>query len=247
MKKIIRTWRLLFGVALLTTMPATGVWADHRPGTCGDTAHLGLDVPCACGDTVVTDTILDSSDPVLEGGCFPVGLVIAGGVTLDAHALNPPGPGLCDSSRGFTTGIEILGNDVTISHGIIRGCGTAIFGFLSGTTIERVTARDGETGFFMFGNNHTFRNNLCQDNSAQGLVIIGNGNVLERNYCVRNGQGDGITVIGSSNTLKTNRAERNGRHGIFAPGPNFSNGHNYATGNQEPPECLIDGHGDRYC
>ena len=139
---------LVVGVALLVTFSASGALADHRAGTCGDTAHFGLDVPCACGDTVVTDTILDSSDPVLQGGCFPVGLLVAGGVTLDAHALNPPGPGLCDGSRGFATGIQILGSDVTIFRGIIRGCGTGIFGALSGSTIERVTAEGGSSGIF---------------------------------------------------------------------------------------------------
>jgi hypothetical protein len=247
MKQAKRIWLLLFGVVALTALLARGAWGDHRPGTCGDTAHLGLDVPCACGDTVVTDTILDAADPVLEGGCFPVGLRVTGGVTLDAHALNPPDPGLCDSRRGFTTGIQILGSEVTIFRGIIRGCGTGIFGALAGSTIERVTAEGGSTGFFLFGNDHTFRNNLCHDNAVQGLVVIGNGNVLERNYCARNGQGDGITVLGTSNTLNTNLAHQNRRHGIFAPGPNFSNGHNHARGNQAPPQCLIDGESDDYC
>jgi hypothetical protein len=251
MKKAHWIWLLLIGVAMLTTFSASSTWAKD----CGDNTPPGTDTPCDCGDTVASDTVLDSSDPVLKGGCFPVGLLVAGGVKLDAHLLNPPDPGLCDSSLGFTTGIEILGNNVKILRGIIRGCGTGILGFLSGNTIERVTASGGMTGFFIFGNNHTLSNNLCHDNVFQGIVVIGNGNLLQRNYCARNGQGeegDGITVRGISNTLNTNRAHNNGRHGIFVqeifvPGPNFSNGHNFASGNGTPPECLIDDNSGNYC
>jgi hypothetical protein len=55
------------------------------PANCGDTAGPGgTDVPCTCGDTVVTDTVLQAaSDPVAANACNGNGLTLASGVALD--------------------------------------------------------------------------------------------------------------------------------------------------------------------
>src|SRR5262245_23498064 len=64
-----------------------------QPKSCGDTAGPGGgDVPCACGDTVATDTIL-SNDPIATMSCSGPGLVLADGVELDLNGLAVTGGG----------------------------------------------------------------------------------------------------------------------------------------------------------
>lgn len=61
---------------------AGGAWSAD----CGDgSGPGGTDVPCACGDRVTSDTVLDNSDPVVSTGptdvCPGLGLKVGGGVT----------------------------------------------------------------------------------------------------------------------------------------------------------------------
>lgn len=257
--------RLTGRIALLSFGIAAGALFSATSALAVDALCGGLPgpdkIPCACGDIVVTDTILDASDPVLKGGCFPVGLFVVGeplvevGVTLDAHALNPSRPGLCDRSLGFTTGIFIVGDNVTISRGVIRGCDEGIFGLTSGSTIERVIASGGsDAGIIIVGDSNALLANLCHDNALEGLVVFGDDNRLEQNYCARNGRdvgADGIVVLGDDNRLNRNRGERNGAQGVRSfPifGANSSDGRNYGKGNAVAPDCQIDFHpGGTYC
>jgi hypothetical protein len=198
------TWLFLLGAVVFTAFSASGAWAA-KP--CGDNTPTGSDTPCDCGDTVTSDTVLDASDPVVSGVCpTSVGLAIAGGVTLDAHSLNLR----CATLTG-TVGLSILGESVTITHGISRGCGTAVFGNTNDSTIERVTARHGGLGIHFTGNRNTLLHNICEGSSVfGGIFFVGDLNTLEHNYCHDNPTGDAIAFGGNNNTLRNNLCHRSG-------------------------------------
>jgi len=261
---------LLFGVTMLATLSAGSAWADwdRRGKDCGDTSgRHNKDVPCDCGDTVTTDTVLDSSDPVLNAVCFPVGLFVDKRVKLDGVNLqcrhHEDEDDRVASNDGFAAGIVIIGDHVKIIHGTIRDCG--IFGFTSKSTIERVTVSGARSpGIFLIGEENKLLHNRCDSNKA-GIVVLGEENLLERNLCKHNKK-DGILVVGSENQLNSNQGRNNGGQGVVAVGrddddngdkrkdddKNKTDKRNYGDKNGEKPDCEIDGKsvpgtGGRYC
>ena len=198
-------WRplqvLLSAVTMFTAFSAAPASAIE----CGDTSGPGgTDVPCSCNDIVTTDTVFDASDPITNAVCPDGGMFVGGGVKLDARALNMR----CADSHVFPTpitiGLFIVGDSVEITHGIIRGCDYGIYGATNGSTIERVTARDGRLSFYIRGNGNTLKNNLCQRSFHYGgFYVVGDENILERNYC-QDHNGDAIALDGNHNTLFRN-------------------------------------------
>ena len=81
---------------------------------CGDSAGAGgARVPCACGDSVVTDTTLAASDPIVVDGCkedVRAGLgLVQPSVTLDCAGLTIDGPGFdSECAHDETCGAGIL-------------------------------------------------------------------------------------------------------------------------------------------
>ena len=91
---------------------------------CGDTAGPGgTDVPCGCGDTVMTDTRLGKRDPVvskrLDDFCPEIGLEVAAGVDLDLGGRHIRGSLAVDQ----VCGIAIRGDGVTVRNGKISRFG----------------------------------------------------------------------------------------------------------------------------
>jgi hypothetical protein len=217
------------------------------PRPCGEASGPGgTDLPCHCGDTATTNTVLGASDPV-RSPCAGVGLFVAGGVTLDASSALLR----CASSGAFTTGIWIIGDGVAIDGGIIRGCDRGIFGLTSGSAIARVTASRGGGSIVIAGQGNHLLHNRCQGNALDGMLVSGSFNTLERNYGFAN-EGDGIAVVGTVNTLNHNQGRSNGGHGVVATGGgNAGDGLNYGAGNTARPNCSIDGgtvtRDGRYC
>ncbi len=260
MKVAKRIGLLLFAVALLSTLSTISAWAKD----CGDAdAGIGFpDTPCACGDTVITDTVLNSFDPVVSEVCRgDHGLSIASGVRLDMSSSKIR----CGGVSELTRGISIDGDAVTIVGGIIEFCRFGIvIDNTSNNTISRVFVRNNFLGIFVDDNSRPFNNNslernLCHNNVTQGIFVFGNDNTLTRNYCRGNGA-DGIRVNGSANHLNHNQGINNGRQtgrqGVFVGelggGPNFTDERNYGSGNGLKPDCSIDGNsvpgtGGRYC
>ena len=234
-------WRallLLVAVPMLMIFATVSAWAAD----CGDTTGPGgTDVPCSCGDTVTTDTVLKASDPVVNNGCDSIGLNVAGGVQLDGHLLK------IECVGPLSIGLFLVGDSIEISRSRIRGCTDGIFGNTSGSLIENVDAGHGVgTAFQIAGSNNTLRHNLCHDSGGVGIVILGGNNTLERNYCHHNGD-SGIFVFGSNNQLNTNVATHNGFRGIEAGGPNLTNGRNFGSRNGFDPQCEIDGSSGNLC
>ena len=148
----------------------------------------------------------------------------------------------------MTVGLWITGNGATIGggSGIIELCDIGIFVPTSNNTIEGVAVREGgSVGVLVdFANDNTLRKISCDDYVFNGILVIGNGNLLERNYCKGNGL-TGIVAIGA-NTLNHNQGRNNGEQGVaaaaFGLGPKpQTDRRNYATGNGMKPDCEING------
>lgn len=73
MRKTSRISLSLLCAAMATTLSAGPAWAECQGSQprkeCGGIGPAKI--PCACNDTVVADTILDKSDPVMKGNCCP--------------------------------------------------------------------------------------------------------------------------------------------------------------------------------
>ena len=257
---------------LLTSWAAPALAAP-----CGDTTGGGgTNVVCNCGDTVTTNTVLDSSDPVVSTDLLDVcagpgpALTVAPGITLDVA-----GQTIRCADDTSQVGIEV-GNGAKVHSGIIKQCGIGIGGTASHSELEdnrflndrvgieligdtntvsrNVSIGDGEVsvhGFVVTGDHNIIQNNRCQQHLEEGLLVNGDANELTRNYCYGNDR-TGIAVSGTLNKLFRNLGKNNGGHGVLAPGPgNITDGTNFGSGNVVKPDCSINGQSvspdGRYC
>jgi hypothetical protein len=234
---------------------------------CGDTAGPGgTNVPCDCGDTVITDTTLISpaADPVngdpvvstVDADFCPAG--------VDGLILQPLGTArvtlrlgsniIRGSGTGTGVGIRIVGvaananvPKVTLKNGGIKGFQTGL-ATDPGTTIKNSTIIDiastnnsGE-GINVAGDNNELNTIQALDNGATGIRVAGNTNALLVNTASRNG-GDGIDVSGSGNALRSSRLNRNIGNGIKVEGNNNTMDHATSENNSLDGIVMI-GSGD---
>ena len=197
MKNLWRNRLLLFALATLTVCFAAPAWAAD----CGDTSGPGgTDVPCACGDTVTTDTVLELDEPVTtevcaaNGGLLDVaGLTVADGITLEMSARTIRGQHLVN---GACDGVGIgLGADASVKNGRLVGFDIGVAGS-SGGTVSVV---------------HVL------DSCLRGMTFAGDGNRLEKNIVLRTDAQGGINVSGDDNIITLNRVE-DSAVGILADG-----------------------------
>lgn len=144
--------------------------------TCGD-GHGpgGSDNPCACGDTVATDTTLDPGfDPVASSVCAGNGLIVGAGVRLDLGTTSLTGSDNGDGLR--------------IAHGG-EAIGGTVAGF--GTGIRIVDATPGTAS--------RVANTIVEGNANDGVVV----NLADAesrahldNLVVRGNGDDGIHALG---------------------------------------------------
>jgi len=169
---------------------------------CGDSLQ-GQDVPCACGDIVVTDTVLGDDDPVTRDTCNGDGLIVRGdglrNLNLDLKG---------SSLRGGKTGAGILvlfggSNGARIystgGKASITGFGTGVHAhggrslrLLSDLIIAQpqrdgvrvnsgdryrvndVYVRDaGRNGFWLSGNRYRLRKTKALNSKASGYFVMG--------------------------------------------------------------------------
>jgi hypothetical protein len=249
-------WPFLLSVAMLPTFASSSAFA------CGGVDGVPSKVPCSCGDTVdISPTILNAKDPVTTSVCTPASGLAALFVNPDVNLKVSSARIRCDNRSAPMVGILLLGDGVTIDggSGTIEGCDVGIYVPTSHNTIERVAVRNGfsvgilAVGVFVEGgDDNTLRHILC-DNFLFGILVLGDGNLLERNYCQKNVD-TGIMAVGA-NTLNHNQGRNNGGQGVFAAsfsvgGPVQTDRRNYGIGNAVTPDCEIDGHtgtSGRYC
>lgn len=240
-----RRKRILLGLcgAVLATFGLVGA---GEAANCGDTAGPRRSrVPCACGDTVVTNTRLRSTDPVVTNICdslaIPAALVIGGdGITLDCAGLKIRG-GTEDHGIGLT-GILIQDrNGVTV-----RGCQIEFFfdGIAStGRGNRLLSNKISHTvdAFFVKGDSTWAVGNRAENCEARGIFMQSGKNIAILNnhvtHCL-----DGILFEGEESWIGWNILTENRRHGVSVLGDRNQLYYNMALGNGADEESGT-GHG----
>jgi hypothetical protein len=233
-------------LTLALTALGTGAMDRARAADCG--TGVG---PCHCGDRVVADTRLGSSDPVLRGPCPCDGLGVASGVTLELRGTLAAESDLCFGIR-----LEDNSSGVVVKNGRITGFGVGVYGdvmggvsssrfadlqisggflgvLLSGdaNVVESTVVRDAlVAGLLLLGDDNTARLNRVEGAAIFGLGAVGNGNAIARNLVQRN-SGDGIALAGEHALVEGNRSTYNGGAGFVLEGAGHTASGNIAASN----------------
>ena len=120
-----------------------------------------------------------------------------------------------------------VGSGVTLYiHGLSSQYSQSSPGFMvegNGRYIEGASVTDSMIGVKIVGNRNTVHNGYMHGNLVSGVVVEGNGNVIDTVQSVDNAGGDGIQVTGSGNTVVRSTAggqgAGNGGNGITVSGP----------------------------
>lgn len=211
----------LLTIALLATLHANPTFA----GDCGDDVG-GVRIACACGDTVVSDTVLRATDPVLRMRCPGNGLVISAGRLAETLVLDLAGLALVGSGTGVGIDIDRGGNEGAAIVGGRDGRHGEVVAFNVGVRARRPAAVRRIEALDVKGNR---REGLqlrtagtmvidvrAERNGTDGMRITGRGGRLVRVAAVENGA-TGIRAV-VYDLMIAAEAARNGRHGIVVGG-----------------------------
>jgi hypothetical protein len=242
----------VFGLAVFVAFSTAAAWAD----VCGDTSGPGgTDVPCACGHTVTTDTVLNATDPVTTSVCTCDGLIVRSSVTLDLGGHTIAGSGICD---GINIGGGSAGINVVVGGGEVARFGMGVVlrgepgpnrvhdlrvlensegGILLGPEAiveDCVVSRNGGTGIDVDTGNDppgggVVRRCRVEDNQGDGILGGFRGVAIQSNV-VRRNAGRAIAVCCSGNTVSLNRVEDN-EQGIVVFGASPEHGPTSVTRN----------------
>lgn len=169
-------------------------WSPLGAQDCGDTAgDGGARVPCACGGSVVTDTTLQATDPVVgDGPCSLIGLNVSRpSVTLDCAGLSIEGPG---NTVENSVGVLVSNSQVSVLRCVARAFqyGINAADGVGGLLIQANTLTDNEKGF---RGGEPFLNSRLIGNTASNNIKFGiqlkNGpvrNVIQGNTTMNNGR-----------------------------------------------------------
>ncbi len=187
---------LLLGVLLLAGVAPAGA------ALCGDDVG-GVDVPCACGDVVVSSTVLAADDPVTRTPCSHDGLLVraaegVGGLRLDlaGHTLRGNGAGV---------GLRVLSGGPGGTRIVSSGGEAILDGFDDG-----IVARGPDTLALL--QDVTVRNSR-----RDGLRLTGREFVVRRVTATHSGR-DGFALAGRGFEVNATHASDNGRYGYFVMG-----------------------------
>jgi parallel beta-helix repeat protein len=227
-------------VALLFVVFAQGSIAPALGADCGDrSGPAGHDVPCHCGDTVTTSTILKSTDPVTRTVCPDLGLAVAPGVRLSLGGLALRG--VCPTGLGLRIS---PGADTTVIQGRLSGFGIAVFGeAVTDSTISGLQISNSCLQGIALESSHGNRveKNVVLGTAGPAIDVEGDDNAVQIN---RASEGvAGIVVSGTGNVVSRNAAERNERGGIVVAGANAIVDRNRAIGTTNGPGFTIAGVG----
>jgi hypothetical protein len=190
---------------LVATLACALVLGTRHAGakSCGDDVN-GQDVPCACGDTVVSNLAL-AGDPVLDAPCPTDGLLVRVADTRPGVTIDFRGEKLRGQGQG--TGLWVLDGGQGGARVISSGAPGGIEGF--------------NDGLFAKGNDSValVENVAVADNHRDGVRIVADGYEL-RNSTARNSGRDGFATMGNDFRVTGTRAERSGRAGYWVMGMN---------------------------
>jgi len=186
------SWPHLARVLLLLLATVRPV---HAMQACGDDVDgHGTEVPCACGDLLVSSRTLRAADRITHERCPGTGLTVASAspVTLafDGRAI-----------RGQGQGVGVLvarGSLSLVGPGTIEGFGTGAFA-------RGPTALRSAVGMRFRANRGT------------GLVVASDGYTIQGNVAENNGR-DGFSLDGNAYALDGNQAAGNHRYGFYLLG-----------------------------
>lgn len=200
------------------------VTAAHA-GACGDDVD-GARVACACGDIVVSDTILSAADPVASQPCPGDGLLLAPpqdatGLVLDLNGLSLVGTGSGSGLRvlrGGTEGVVVVGGEGDTRASIARfRTGISAFGSKVLREIRNVdlVANDRD-GLRVHSSGLAAVSVTAMRNGRDGLRVNGHGSTLTAVEADDN-LGSGLRIGGSGATIQA-RSIGNAGHGAFLTG-----------------------------
>lgn len=207
-------------------------------GPCGDQLD-GVRIACRCGDTVVSDTRLLATDPVVTDRCPLDGLTIRASslaesirLDLDGHELRGSGVGIgIRVAYGGTDGAHLVGSPPE-GYGSISGFGVGL-AVTEPTALARATRLDlranSEEGARVTMSGTIFEDVVAHGNTRDGLRIRGTGGRLADVRSFENGE-NGIRIF-SDNVVVDADGDRNDRTGIIVDGERNDLAGAGATGN----------------
>ena len=145
-----------------------------------------------------------------------------------------------------TSGFRVVGNDdLVIAHNVINdGFQGMVVGEGSRILISKNTVSGTGQGMILFhADDSLVEKNVVSDNTIDGIVMFNSeGAILNHNVASRNGE-FGIQVLTfepfpDPHTLVHNVANDNGILGIAALPTTIDGGHNRASGNGDPRQCV---------
>jgi len=175
--------------ALVVLFGATAVHAK----LCGDNVQ-GLDVPCDCGDTVVSDVAL-SDDPVTSTVCPGDGLIVravgAAGITIDLS-----GKTLRGSGQG--TGLWVLFGGAGGARVVSTGPAARLEGFRDGVVAQGsdslalldnvVAAGSRRDGVRVHGGNYSVNATQVVDSGHDGFALGGHDFQITASHALHSGR-----------------------------------------------------------
>jgi hypothetical protein len=222
---------VVLSLTFLVALAGSGTRAPAAAADCGD--GVG---PCRCGDTVVTNTTLNDTDPVTATVCPCDGLLVASGVELNLGGRTISGSGVCigvrigpsgssfEASVGggritkFGTGVHssVEGGYTRLHHlRVIENSGVGVSLSEVGSVIEDcIVSRNGGAGIRLGTGDEPPGGGVVQrchvdDNQGHGIDVGYRGIVVQKNT-VRRNTGRGIVACCRENLVSLNRVEGNG-------------------------------------
>jgi hypothetical protein len=214
---------------------------------CGD-AVGGQDVPCACGDVVVSDVVLGAADPVTQAPCAHDGLIVrapqaTSGVTVDLHGETLRGAGhgaglllLDGRARVVSTGgpATITGfEDGVFAHGDTAVALVADVVVLAsrrdgvrieapGVEVRDAVVRDaGRDGFGLVGKGYRVSGTRAEGSRRHGYAVWGSDGAVTGAVALGSGK-TGFNVMGMGHALADCTATGGGGDGVKLWGMHFT-------------------------